>query len=100
MAWGAALAGTEYEKAPSRSDSCRLACGPKPLFEPWAASLSSRCRFFTARLRMMLMVPATDWVENSALAARSTSKRSIESGASDSIEKPAGARSPLTSTWV
>ncbi len=46
------------------------------------------------------MVPAIDWVENSALAAGRISMRSMTSGESWSIEKPAGARSPLSRICV
>jgi hypothetical protein len=62
--------------------------------------LSSRWAGFSAFFSTMLMVPAMDWVLNSALAARSTSMRSITSGARLSMEKPAGARSPLIRIWV
>ena len=65
---------------------------------PWGVASGAepywplRIAFFST----MLMVPATDCVEYSALAARSTSMRSMTSGESESIEKPAGARSPLS----
>ena len=86
----------EYDILPTLSDSCRFTFGPRmPLLVRRMPTLTSRWPVRIAFFSTMLMVPATDWVENSALAARSTSMRSMTSGASDSIEKPAGARSPL-----
>ena len=46
------------------------------------------------------MVPAMARVLCSATGPRITSIRSTWSGDNESIEKPAGARSPFSKTWV
>lgn len=100
-----ALALTEYAveptRVPTRSDSCRLAFGLVASEALPTPRRSSRCAFLTVFFRTMWIVPAIDWVETSALAAGRISMRSMTSGESWPIEKPAGARSPLTSTrWI
>ncbi|MDB5790804.1 MAG: hypothetical protein JWQ80_828 [Massilia sp.] len=95
-----ALPATEYDILPSLSDTWKLAVGPSKPPPVRAPILNSRWPLRIAFFSTMLMVPATDCVENSALAARSTSMRSMTSGESESIEKPAGARSPLTRICV
>ncbi len=84
-----------YESAPALSETCPVAFTEVCPFSLPSPSFTSRWRVEIARRSTMLMVPAIAWVLNSAVALRITSMRSINSGESDSSEKPGGVGSPF-----